>query len=184
MFEKDYAEHRAAAAKIPGFDKLNNEGKKALIDLTFNMGANWVKVKGFKRFEAAMSQPVPDLEKAAESLEDSLWYRQVKDRAPTVVGNLRAGLDGTNLPREGMFASVKPAPTIRGVSMDGEARKMEATKATSVSAAPVVISAPTNSTTVASNSGPKTPLPRASVTSSDDAWVRTANRDTRHPIHG
>ena len=90
LFSKDYKHHAAAAANIPGYDKINDMGKVGLIDLTFNMGQVWYKK--WPNFTKAMSEG--NWQQAANSLEQSAWYRQVGRRAPTVVGLIRNGGSG------------------------------------------------------------------------------------------
>lgn len=87
MFAEDYKHHKEAAQKIPGFEKLNESGKAALIDLTFNMGPAWYK--RWPNFSKALAGG--DTEGAAKSLEDSKWYTQVGNRARTIVSLIRGG---------------------------------------------------------------------------------------------
>jgi lysozyme len=180
IFEKDYAEHRKAAEKIPGFDKMNEKGKRALIDLTFNMGADWVRVKGFKRFEAAMNQPTPDVNKAAQSLEESLWYDQVKGRAKVVVNDLRAGLSPVSSGGP-IMAAVTPQPTVSGGAMDSATRSLQASNSPQAGT-PVVATTVVNNQT--NNNVGKRPMAKADVVTRDEALVRSANRDSRHPVLG
>jgi GH24 family phage-related lysozyme (muramidase) len=103
IFSKDYAHHAAAAAKIPGYDKINDMGKVALIDLTFNMGTAWYKK--WPNFTKAMSEG--DWQRASQSLQQSAWYGQVGRRAPTIVGLVRnggAGGGGLGAPTGGAVA--------------------------------------------------------------------------------
>ena len=85
MFEDDYAHHRLAAQKIPGFGKLGTSGQGALTDLTFNMGPSWIQ-KWPKLKEQLANL---DLAGAAANLEGSKWFGQVKSRGPTIVGLLK-----------------------------------------------------------------------------------------------
>ena len=85
MFEDDYAHHRLAAQKIPGFGKLGTSGQGALTDLTFNMGPSWIQKWPKLKEQLANS----DLAGAASNLEGSKWYGQVKSRGPTIVGLLK-----------------------------------------------------------------------------------------------
>jgi lysozyme len=92
LFAKDFVHHKEMAKNVPGWDLANETGKAALIDLTFNMGGAW-----YKKFpNAAKALAVGDFNKAADELTDSLWYKQVKDRAKTIVGMIRSGGDKTN----------------------------------------------------------------------------------------
>jgi hypothetical protein len=84
MFEDDYAHHRLAAQKIPGFNKLGTLGQGALTDLTFNMGPNWIQ-KWPKLKEQLANL---DLAGAASNLRQSKWFEQVKNRGPKIVGLL------------------------------------------------------------------------------------------------
>lgn len=88
MFAKDYEKHKKMAEKAPGYDLANEKGKAALIDLTFNMGGGWFK--NFKNAASALAKG--NFELAAEELTDSLWYKQVKGRAATIVSMIRDGL--------------------------------------------------------------------------------------------
>lgn len=90
MFKKDYEHHATAAAKIPGFNKMNSTGKGALIDLTFNMGPKWYT----KWPNTVKALSAGDAEGAASGLENSKWYRQVGNRARKIVSMVRAGFSG------------------------------------------------------------------------------------------
>jgi lysozyme len=90
LFAKDYEHHKKQAEKTPGYDKANERGRGALIDLAFNMGGAW-----YKKFKnAANALAAGDFNKAAEELTDSMWYKQVKGRAQTIVAMIRDGLGG------------------------------------------------------------------------------------------
>lgn len=101
-----------------------------------------------------------------------------KQSAPgsATVASTTAPASGPTLASTG---TATPAPAISGAAVDGSSREVAAQ-----STQPVIINAPTNvsSPVMASNSsGPKTPLPKASVTNRDDSFVRTASRDVAHP---
>jgi lysozyme len=90
LFAQDYAKHKQAAERIPGFEKANDTGKAAIIDLTFNMGPAW-----FRRFpNASAALARGDFETFANEMQNSLWFRQVGRRGPTIVAMLRAGGSG------------------------------------------------------------------------------------------
>ena len=93
MYKKDFDHHASAAARIPGFDKMNEKGKAGLIDLTFNMGPAWYKKwpNTVKALEAG------DTESAAAGLQNSKWYGQVGNRAARTVDLIRHGRD--NMPK-------------------------------------------------------------------------------------
>ena len=90
LFSKDYKHHAAAASGIPGYNQINDMGKVALIDLTFNMGPAWYKK--WPNFCKAMGEGNWQL--ASQCLEQSAWYRQVGKRAPTITGLIRNGGSG------------------------------------------------------------------------------------------
>lgn len=132
MFEKDYAHHRSAAMNIPGFDKLDGRGQGALTDLTFNMGPSWIskwpKLK--KQLEEG------DTQSAAKNLEQSKWYGQVGNRAPTVVSLLRdsskvsANLEGiAQGPESGYNATLHGNELIKRLTKDSILDKLANTPA-------------------------------------------------------
>tara|TARA_B100001094_G_scaffold73267_1_gene69549 strand:+ start:5034 stop:7193 length:2160 start_codon:yes stop_codon:yes gene_type:complete len=85
LFEKDYQDHKKAAMKIPGYTNASVQQKAALIDLTFNMGPEWVD--GFPKFKEAFASGNYDV--AANELIDSNWYSQVNTRGPVIVDLIR-----------------------------------------------------------------------------------------------
>jgi lysozyme len=93
LFNKDYEKHKKIAMRTPGWELANDRGKAAMIDLAFNMGAWHEKeVDGkleWKNTVAALERG--DFEAAAEGLSNSRWYKQVKDRGPTIVEMIRSG---------------------------------------------------------------------------------------------
>ena len=91
LFAQDYAKHKAAAERIPGYDKANDSGKAAIIDLTFNMGTAWYR--RFPNASAALQRG--DFQTLANEMQNSLWFRQVGRRGPTIVAMLRAGGGGS-----------------------------------------------------------------------------------------
>lgn len=91
LFAKDYEEHQDAAEKIPGFNDLNKQGKGALTDMTFNMGKVWWKK--WPTFTKFMKNK--DVDNAANSLQDSKWYSQVKGRAVRDVAMIKSSAGDT-----------------------------------------------------------------------------------------
>lgn len=85
LFKQDYDHHARAAANIPGYDKVNEKGKGALIDITFNMGPSWYKK--WPNFTKALG--AGDTEGAVGQLQGSLWAKQVGNRANDDIGLLR-----------------------------------------------------------------------------------------------
>jgi len=112
IFDKDFEHHQKAAEKIPGYNKLNDTGKGALIDLTFNMGPAWYKKwpNFTKQLEAG------NVEGAASSLESSKWYGQVGRRGPEIVSMIKQGA-GPQQEKKGSILSTplnEPVPMIPG----------------------------------------------------------------------
>jgi GH24 family phage-related lysozyme (muramidase) len=87
IFEKDFEEHLKLAEKAPGWNKANESGKTGLIDLAYNMGGWWYN----EHPKTARFMAEGNFKEAARELETSLWYKQVKDRAPLTVKLIRAG---------------------------------------------------------------------------------------------
>lgn len=100
LFDEDYTHHKAAAMRIPGYDRANAMQKAALIDLTFNMGPAWAD--GFPKFKQAFA--AGNYEQAGNELIDSAYYGQVGRRGPTIV-NLIKGKGADNV------AYLKGVPT-------------------------------------------------------------------------
>lgn len=70
LFEKDYADNKAGVSKMKNFDKLNDAGKAALINMAFNMGpAFWQKWKTMQRAMKEM-----DAEKLKFSIMKSKYW--------------------------------------------------------------------------------------------------------------
>jgi hypothetical protein len=89
LFEEDFAHHVKIAEKTPSYDKANEGGKAAFIDLAFNMGKWWPKWPGTK---AKLEDG--DFAGAADGLENSKWYTQVGNRAKTIVALVEQADDG------------------------------------------------------------------------------------------
>ena len=86
MFESDFAHHVRIAEQTPGYNKANETGKGALIDLAYNMGKWWTKFPNTsKALEAG------DFKAAAAGLRDSAWFKQVGQRGPQIVAMVESG---------------------------------------------------------------------------------------------
>lgn len=86
LFEKDYEYHKQAASKIAGFGQMNRGGKAALIDLTFNMGPNWISKWPDLKEQLASGQ----YQAAADNLANSKWATQVQqDRVDNITKLIR-----------------------------------------------------------------------------------------------
>ena len=69
----------------PNFDSLPSNAQLALIDLSFNLGAN--KLNEFKNLKHAVANK--NFHAAAAALKDSKWYRQVGNRGIDLVNQLK-----------------------------------------------------------------------------------------------
>lgn len=74
--------------KLPYFQNLDAATKGVLINMCFNMG--FEKLSGFHMFLYALSQN--DRETAAKEMVNSLWYKEVGDRAVRLVQQIRNGV--------------------------------------------------------------------------------------------
>lgn len=74
-----------ARSLVPQFDKLGDVRQEVLVNMAFNMGMP--RLSGFKKMLAALSDY--DYQEAADQMEDSVWYRQVGDRAERLVRAMR-----------------------------------------------------------------------------------------------
>ena len=90
MFEQDFAKHYSIAQRTPGWDKANEAGKGAMIDLAFNMGQWWNKFPNTAKALAA-----GDFSGAAAGLRDSKWFQQVGNRGKEITSLMaQAGSGG------------------------------------------------------------------------------------------
>ena len=97
-WEKDWELHYNAAKSIEGYDKLSIQQKVALVDLTFNMGVNWVKkfpnlIQNIKKAGLAENSSLSELHMSnaanelqyknfkENNLELSKYWVQAKNRA-------------------------------------------------------------------------------------------------------
>jgi lysozyme len=85
LFQKDYEKHARIAEQYPAYETMNNTGRLALIDMTFNMGdlrvgwSNTLKLLEEGRYD-----------EAADVIENSKYARQVGNRAKTIASQIRA----------------------------------------------------------------------------------------------
>ena len=78
---------RQCRALYPGFDGFSEARRNALADFVFNVGAG--TAMKFKKMMAAIERG--DWNSAADEMIDSLWYRQVGNRAKEIVEMIRRG---------------------------------------------------------------------------------------------
>ena len=114
MFKADYAKHKQAAERIPNFNKLNMQGKAALIDMTFNMGPNWWEK--WPTFTKDMRND--NIPAAMNDLRYSKWYTEVGNRARqdvALLGTNKSMSQGTMLAKGSQsldFSGESVSPTI------------------------------------------------------------------------
>ena len=92
LFEEDLEEHKDIAEGYPFYDDMSDEGKRAILDLTFNMGDFYNKKKANGSYEWANLRTQlnnGDWDAAADNLASSAYARQVGRRATTVTNLLR-----------------------------------------------------------------------------------------------
>jgi GH24 family phage-related lysozyme (muramidase) len=89
VFEKDLNLAIAECSALYGqetFDLLPGEVQEILVNMMFNMGRT--RLSKFKKFNAAIADK--DWATAAIEGRDSLWYRQVTNRAERLMSRLEA----------------------------------------------------------------------------------------------
>ena len=72
---------------FPDFDEIDKARRAALIDMRFNLGPGGFR--SFKRFIAAVKRK--DWNRAAIEMEDSRWFKQVKNRALALKRMIQTG---------------------------------------------------------------------------------------------
>lgn len=87
LFEKDFAEHLNHAKKFPGFAGLTENRRGVIIDMTFNMGANWWNK--WPNFVRHMVQG--DYNSASNDIRSSRYYKQVGKRAERNIDKILNG---------------------------------------------------------------------------------------------
>jgi|SRR6056300_655092 len=85
-FEKDLDVSITECRALYGetFDQWPDEVQEVLVNMMFNMGRG--RLAGFKNFRTALEDA--DWKKAAVEGRDSLWYRQVTNRAERLMSRL------------------------------------------------------------------------------------------------
>jgi lysozyme len=77
----------AARTLFPGFDGLSDARKAVLVNMAFNLGQT--RLAGFQRLREAVKKL--DWEQAAAEMLDSLWAKQVGQRAVRLANQMRQG---------------------------------------------------------------------------------------------
>lgn len=84
LFEEDYEKHARIAEQYPAYETMNEKGRLALIDMTFNMGD---LRRGWENTLQLLSEG--KYEEAATIIENSKYAEQVGDRAKTIASQIR-----------------------------------------------------------------------------------------------
>lgn len=78
LFDQDIEKAiETARGVVPNFDELPHVAQEVLVNMAFNLG--WRRLSGFKKMIAALK--IQDFKTAAAEGRDSLWRRQVPNRA-------------------------------------------------------------------------------------------------------
>ena len=133
LFEQDFAKHYGIAQQTPGWDKANESGKAAMVDLAFNMGRWWTKFPN-----TAKSLMAGDFSKAASELRDSTWFKQVGSRGAEVTalmaqaggsgGGTLSGPSGGYTSSVGSSQAVVPLPNGRSIPVTASAESSDSSE--------------------------------------------------------
>lgn len=92
MLKNDIAEAIGLCRILfPVFDQLNDVRQEALVNMMFNLGL--LGLSKFKKFVAAVNNRNWDV--AAQEMENSLWFKQVGNRAKELQAMILGGNDKT-----------------------------------------------------------------------------------------
>ena len=105
MFEQDFAHHYGIAQQTPGWDKANESGKGAMIDLAFNMGRWWTKFPN-----TAKALMAGDFSSAAAGLRDSKWFKQVGNRGNVITSMIAQGGGGGKMMQSAATGGILSGP--------------------------------------------------------------------------
>jgi GH24 family phage-related lysozyme (muramidase) len=77
LFDKEYNDALNIASKfVSNFSNLPHDAKMVLTDMAFNLGPN--RLNKFQRFKSALERE--DFKEAAREMQNSAWYKQVRNR--------------------------------------------------------------------------------------------------------
>jgi lysozyme len=105
LFEQDFAHHYGIAQQTPGWDKANETGKGAMIDLAFNMGRWWTKFPN-----TAKALLAGDFSSAAAGLRDSKWFKQVGNRGSVITSMMAQGGGGGKMMQSAATGGILSGP--------------------------------------------------------------------------
>jgi lysozyme len=89
LLDHDLDEALIDLQAFPWFVGLDPVRQRVIVDMRFNLGPTRFRL--FKRMIAALT--AKDYQKAAVSMRESLWYRQVKSRGVRLVRMMQTGED-------------------------------------------------------------------------------------------
>ena len=144
LFEQDFAKHVKIAEKTPGYEKANEAGKGAFIDLAFNMGQWWPKWPS-----TAKALDTGDFHSVAKGLQDSKWYQQVGNRAREIVALVDQAGDGKST-----ASPAESSPKSAGVAPASDANKNLKDDMTAQKQSTVVVNNTTNQSVSKRNTPP------------------------------
>lgn len=111
LFEEDYQKHKAAAEKLPGYNMLDDRGKMALIDMTFNMGPNWMNdPTKWPKLQEALRKG--DKEGILREMQDSKYFGQVGNRSKANIGLMQQAQIISPNPNLSLIDSPNTRPTV------------------------------------------------------------------------
>jgi GH24 family phage-related lysozyme (muramidase) len=79
LVNQDFQKYDRAARKITNFDKLGPDAQMAFLDMTYNMGEGWFSPEKWPKLHQALTNL--DMYAAADSITNSLYYKQTGKRA-------------------------------------------------------------------------------------------------------
>ena len=87
MVNQDFQKYDRAAKRITNFDKLGPDAQMAFLDMTYNMGEGWFSPEKWPKLHQALTNL--DMNAAADSITNSLYYKQTGKRADDNVQLIR-----------------------------------------------------------------------------------------------
>jgi GH24 family phage-related lysozyme (muramidase) len=87
LVNQDFQKYDRSARKITNFDKIGPDAQMAFLDMTYNMGEGWFSPQKWPKLHQALTNL--DMEAAADSITNSLYYKQTGKRADDNVQLIR-----------------------------------------------------------------------------------------------
>lgn len=114
LVKQDFEKYEKYATSLPNYEKLNRSAQIALLDMSYNMGVGWMSEKRWPSLRKQLTEM--DLQGAANNIRNSLYAKQVKDRALANADAIQNGVN--NLPPTNV-----PAPNNIGVTIDNSSKE-------------------------------------------------------------